>query len=85
MNLIDSLHCARSIALRGSPTDPYEVTFLVDPPGSAVLAKHRDWFDRYGDTLYQASEFTYSGVDSTGILNAPPRQSSLGPGGAVVE
>ena len=79
VNLIDSLHYARNIALPGTATDPYEVRFFVNPPGSFMLAKHRDWLRGYGELLFPAKVFTYRGVNFAEIVNAPPRASSFAP------
>ncbi len=76
VNLIDSLHYARNIALPGSATDLYKVTFFVSPPGAATVAKHRDWLNNYGDLLFQAKVFVYQNVDFAVITNAPPRASA---------
>ena len=85
VNLIDSLHYARNIALPGSATDPYEVKFFVNPPGSFTLAKHRDWLLAYGELLFPAKEFTYRSVDFTEIVNAPPRAASFLPSAGQIQ
>ena len=77
VNLIDSLHYARNIALPGEAGDPYEVTFFVDPPSQFALAKHRDWLDGYGELLFEPVSFTYEGVNFMEIVNAPPRLAAI--------
>ena len=77
VNLIDNLHYARNIALPGSATDPYKVTFFVNPPDEFALALHRDWLNAYGSLLFPAKMFTYNSVDFTEIANAPPRASAF--------
>lgn len=76
INLIDNFHYARNIALPGTASDLYKVTFFVNPPDSFTLAKHRDWLNSYGFKLFPAKKFTYRNVDFTEIVNAPPRASS---------
>ena len=76
VNLIDNLHYARNIALPGTATDPYRVTFFVDPPDSTTLASHRDWMNQYGRSLFEAARFVYEGVDFAEIVNAPPRAAA---------
>ena len=77
VNLIDSLHYARNIALPGSASDPYKVTFFVNPPDEFEVALHRDWLNAYGEILFPAKTFTYRSVDFTEIVNAPPRASAF--------
>lgn len=76
INLIDNLHYARNITLPGSKTDPYKVTFFVNPPNLFTLGVHRDWLDGYGRLLFAPQVFTYESVDFTEIANAPPRASA---------
>ena len=77
INLIDNLHYARNIALPGSASDPYTVTFHVVPPDLFTLALHRDWLNGYGRLLHPWKTFVYESVDFTEIVNAPPRASSF--------
>lgn len=77
INLIDNLHYARNIALPGAKTDPYKVTFFVNPPSLFTMAVHRDWLNQYGRQLFSIKEFVYHNVDFTEIADAPPRASAF--------
>ncbi len=75
INLIDNFHYARNIRLPGLVTDLYSVRFYVNPPDDFALARHRDWLDTYGETLFvEPLMFDYDIVDFRAIATAPPRR-----------
>ena len=69
INLIDSFHYARNMALPGKITDPYKVSFTVLPPAGRTLALHRDWSAKYG-AFASEHRFTYEKVDFEEIARA---------------
>ncbi len=70
VNLVDSLHYARNIALPSAITDKYEVVFHVHPPGKFDLAFHKDWVNVHGVTLLEPASFRYRDVDFEAIAKA---------------
>lgn len=81
VNLIDSLHYARNMALPGEAGDLYTVRIYVYPPDPFALSLHRDWRNNYGRLLMAPRIFTYRNVNFFDIVTAPPRASSFeGPG-----
>lgn len=79
INLIDSLHYARNMALPGEDSDPYTVVFTVMPPDGLTLATHRDWDNLHGRGfgLFRGRTFKYTGVNFFDIATAPPRASAF--------
>ena len=70
INLIDSLHYARNMALPGEITDKYDVIFNVMPPATYTLSYHKDWVEQYGNKLFEKKSFMYKGVDFETIARA---------------
>lgn len=70
INLSDNAHYARNVALPGAPDDPYSITFSVNPPEQFELATHRDWRQKYGDTLFEPVSVTYEGVQLLEVAEA---------------
>lgn len=70
INLSDNAHYARNVALPGAPDDPYTVTFSVNPPQEFELATHRDWRQKYGDALFEATTVTYEGLQLAEVARA---------------
>ncbi len=70
LNLIDSLHYARNIALPSGIADKYEVVFHVHPPDKFDLAFHKDWVNAYGASLLKPASFRYRDVDFEAIAKA---------------
>ncbi|NBB73446.1 MAG: hypothetical protein GVY35_07180 [Bacteroidetes bacterium] len=73
ITLGDNMHYARNMALPGARTDPYTVTFFVEPPQNLELSFHKSWRDQYGDQLFEAASFTYEGLDFEAIATATRR------------
>lgn len=69
----ETMHYARNIALPGERTDPYRVTFFVEPPQELELSYHKSWRDQYGDRLFEATSFTYDNLDFEKIAEATRR------------
>lgn len=70
VNLVDSLHYARNIALPSAITDKYEVVFHVYPPDRFGLAFHKDWVAAYGAALLKPVSFRYRDVDFEAIAQS---------------
>lgn len=70
INLSDNAHYARNVALPGAPDDPYTVTFSVNPPQQFELATHRDWRQKYGDSLLDATSVTFEGLQLAEVAAA---------------
>lgn len=70
VNLVDSLHYARNIALPSAITDKYEVVFHVHPPDKFDLAFHQDWVNAHGAALLKPASFRYRNVDFEAIARA---------------
>lgn len=79
INLIDSLHYARNMALPGEDSDLYTVVFTVMPPDGSTLATHRDWDNLHGRGfgLFRGRTFKYENVSFFDIATAPPRASAF--------
>ncbi|MFB6279177.1 MAG: iron transporter [Salinibacter sp.] len=70
VTLGDAMHYARNVSLPGSPDDPYSVTFDVQPPSERELAFHESWREAHGQPLFEASTFTYEGLDLAEVAAA---------------
>ena len=70
INLSDNAHYARNVALPGAPDDPYTVTFSVHPPEQFELATHRDWRQKHGDSLIEATSVTFEGLQLAEVAAA---------------
>jgi hypothetical protein len=70
INRSDNAHYARNVALPGASDDPYTVTFSVHPPQALELATHRDWREKYGDTLFEPTTVTYEGLQLAEVAKA---------------
>lgn len=70
INRSDNAHYARNVALPGAPDDTYTVVFSVHPPERFELATHRDWREKYGDTLFEPQTVTYEGLQLTEVVRA---------------
>jgi uncharacterized protein involved in high-affinity Fe2+ transport len=70
INLSDNAHYARNVALPGAPDDPYTVTFSVNPPQEFELATHRDWRQKYGDSLFEATTVTFEELQLEKVAKA---------------
>lgn len=70
VTLGDAMHYARNVSLPGSPEDPYSVTFTVEPPSQRELAFHESWREAHGQPLFEATEFTYEGLDLAEVAAA---------------
>jgi len=70
VTLGDAMHYARNVSLPGSPDDPYSVTFTVQPPGERELAFHESWREAQGQPLFEATTFTYEGLDLAEVAAA---------------
>lgn len=70
INRSDNAHYARNVALPGAPDDPYTVTFSVNPPQEFELATHRDWRQKYGDSLFEATTVTYENLQLEEVAKA---------------
>jgi hypothetical protein len=46
------------------------VTFSVHPPQALELATHRDWREKYGDTLFEPTTVTYEGLQLAEVARA---------------
>jgi hypothetical protein len=73
ITLGDNMHYARNMALPGERTDPYTVTFFVEPPQDLELSFHKSWRDAYGNQLFEATSFTYAGLDFEEVATATRR------------
>jgi len=70
VTLGDAMHYARNVSLPGSPDDTYSVTFTVQPPGERELAFHESWREAHGQPLFEATTFTYEGLDLAEVAAA---------------
>jgi hypothetical protein len=70
INLSDNAHYARNVALPGAPDDPYTVTFEVHPPSQFELATHRDWREKYGESLFEPTTVTYEELQLAEVAKA---------------
>ena len=70
VTLGDAMHYARNVSLPGSPDDPYTVTVDVQPPGERELAFHESWREAHGQPLFEATSFTYEGLDLAEVAAA---------------
>jgi len=73
ITLGDNMHYARNMALPGERTDPYTVTFFVEPPQDLELSFHKSWRDAYGNQLFEATSFTYAALDFEEVATATRR------------
>lgn len=73
VTLGDAMHYARNVSLPGAPTDPYTVTFDVQPPAEHELAFHKSWRDAHGTPLFEATTFTYENLDFEAMAAATRR------------
>jgi hypothetical protein len=70
INLSDNMHYARNVSLPGAADDRYTVELFVEPPQKLDMSFHRDWREEYGNRLFEAQSFTYTGVQMADIVAA---------------
>jgi hypothetical protein len=70
INLSDNMHYARNVSLPGAADDPYTVELFVEPPQKLDMSFHRDWREEYGNRLFEAQSFTYTGVQMSDVVAA---------------
>jgi hypothetical protein len=70
INLSDNMHYARNVSLPGAADDRYTVDLFVEPPQKLDMSFHRDWREEYGNQLFEAQSFTYTGVQMADIVAA---------------
>ena len=70
INLIDNFHYARNVSLPGAIDDPYTVTFHILQPTRIDLSLHKDWLDRYGESLVEDKSFKYRRINFEKIAKA---------------
>ncbi|NBB86725.1 MAG: hypothetical protein GVY12_10995, partial [Bacteroidetes bacterium] len=67
------MHYARNVSLPGSPDATYSVTVDVQPPSENELAFHKSWRDAHGQPLFEATTFTYRGLNLSEVAAATRR------------
>ena len=73
INLVDNFHYARNISLPGNIDDKYEVEFFINNPGKFDLSFHKDWLDKYSESLLEDKVFKYSDISFSEIANLSRR------------
>tara|TARA_B100000575_G_scaffold254490_1_gene223700 strand:- start:6623 stop:7168 length:546 start_codon:yes stop_codon:yes gene_type:complete len=67
INLIDNFHYARNVSLPGSIDDIYQVEFFINSPGKFDLSFHKDWLEKYSESLIEDIELKYVNISFSEI------------------